>query len=347
MRVLVTGGNGFIGSYVCSALRNADHEPLSFDHHYHPRSGETFLGSVTDSTAVTDAAAHVDGIIHLAAVLGTQETISNPRPAAEVNVIGSINVFEAAVQYDLPIVYVGVGNHWMREQGAGSYTISKTCAEDFARMYHQYRGARISVVRPVNAYGPGQSVASPFGSSKVRKITPAFVCRALCGMPIEVYGSGNQVSDMVYVADVARTMVAALGSGHFGPFGVGPLESHTVNDVAHMIEREVYRGQGAPPIVNLPMRPGEVAEAKVTADTSELDKIGIDPARFVSLEHGIAETVAWYQEHEGATWHRPAGIELTRVLDQQTRLDQCRERDECCMPGCAEPHFPYCERHDV
>ena len=307
MKVLVTGGNGFIGSYVCTALRSAGHEPLSFDHHRHP-IGETFLGSVTDSSAVTDAAAHVDGIIHLAAVLGTQETITNPRPAAEVNVLGSINVFEAAVQYDLPIVYVGVGNHWMREQGAGSYTISKTCAEDFARMYHQYRGARISVVRPVNAYGPRQSVAAPFGSSKVRKIIPAFICRALCGMPIEVYGSGEQVSDMVYVTDVARTMVATLGSGHFGPFGVGPVESHTVNEIAHMVERVAYRGKGAPPLIHLPMRPGEVAEAKVTADTSQLDKIGVYPSKFVNLEHGIAETVAWYRENEGTTWHRPAQV---------------------------------------
>ena len=303
MRVLVTGGNGFIGGYVRAALESIGHQPLSFDHYSH--SGETFLGSVTDASAITDAAAHVDAIIHLAAVLGTQETILNPRPAAEVNVIGSINVFEAAVQYGLPVVYVGVGNYWMREHGAGAYTITKTCAEDFARMYHRYRGALISVVRPVNAYGPGQSVAAPFGSSKVRKITPAFICRALCGMPIEVYGSGDQVSDMVHVTDVARTMVAALGSSEFGPFEVGPIESHTVNDVAHIVEQAVYGNETVPPIVHLPMRPGEVPESRVTADTSRLNKIGVDPTQFVTLEQGIAETVGWYRENEGTAWHRP------------------------------------------
>jgi len=195
---------------------------LSFDHlrpgalffdHVRPADGEIFLGDVTDASAVTEAAAHVEGIIHLAAVLGTQETISNPRPSAEINILGSLNVFEAAVQYDLPVVYVGVGNHWMRNHGGGSYTISKSCAEDFARMYHAHRGLKVTIVRPVNAYGPRQSVAAPFGTSKVRKITPSFICRALSNSPIEVYGDGTQVSDMVHVTDVAKVMVKALGSG--------------------------------------------------------------------------------------------------------------------------------------
>jgi UDP-glucose 4-epimerase len=304
VKVLVTGGAGFIGSYVCAELTAQGHQPLRFDHHRHGND-EVFLGDVRDATAVTEAAAHVDGIIHLAAVLGTQETILNPRPAAEVNILGALNIFEAATQYDLPVVYAGVGNHWMREHGTGAYTISKTAAEDFARMYDKFRGGRISVVRPVNAYGPGQSVAAPFGTSKVRKITPAFVCRALSGMPIEVYGSGEQVSDMVYITDVAKTFVAALGSGVFGPIGVGPLESTTVNEFADIVNREVYGDSHAPALVHLPMRPGEVPDAVVNADTSHLKDIGIDPKGFVGLEQGVALTVDWYRQQEGIVWHRP------------------------------------------
>jgi len=304
MKVLVTGGSGFIGSYVCDELRSLGHEALSFDHHRHD-GHEVFLGDVKDASAVTDAAAHVDGIIHLAAVLGTQETITNPRPAAEVNILGSINIFESAVQYDLPVVYVGVGNHWMRDHGTGAYTISKTCAEDFARMYSAYRDGQISVVRPVNAYGPRQSVAAPYGTSKVRKVTPAFICRALCGMPIEVYGSGEQVSDMVYVEDAARVMVRALGSGVFGPIGVGPAKSVTVNDFANMINREVYGNAPAPELVHLPMRPGEVPDAVVSADLTHLPDIDITPHSFTGIELGIARTVSWYRQNEGVTWHRP------------------------------------------
>lgn len=304
MKILVTGGSGFIGSYVCSELITQGHEPLTFDHHRHDGS-DVFLGDVRDASAVTEAAAHVDGIIHLAAVLGTQETITNPRPAAEVNILGALNIFEAAAQYDLPIVYAGVGNHWMRDHGTGAYTISKTAAEDFARMYHKFRDGRISVVRPVNAYGPGQSVAAPFGTSKVRKITPAFICRALSGMPIEVYGSGNQVSDMVYVTDVAKTFVAALGSGVFGPIGVGPTTSTTVNEFAHIVNAAVYGDTEPPALAHLPMRPGEVPDAVVNADTSHLASIGIDVEAFIGIPEGVAMTVTWYAENEGTVWHRP------------------------------------------
>ena len=308
-KVLVTGGSGFIGSYVCDALKTSGYEPLKFDHNRHAGDDEVFLGDVRDASAVTEAVAHVDGVIHLAAVLGTQETISNPRPSAEINVLGSLNVFEAAVQYDLPVVYIGVGNHWMRDHGTGAYTISKTCAEDFARMYNKFRNARISVVRPVNAYGPGQSVAAPFGTSKVRKITPAFICRALSNMPIEVYGDGTQISDMVHVTDAARVMVAALESNVFGPIGVGPAQSCTVNDFANAIQEEVFKYSGhhqtLPPLVHLPMRPGEVPNSVVNADLSNLPAIGIDPDTFVPLDVGIAETVQWYRENEGNVWHRP------------------------------------------
>ena len=304
MKVMITGGSGFIGTAVQRELQAQGHDVLCFDHHQHAGK-EMFLGDVRDASAVTDAAAHVDAIIHLAAVLGTQETIINPRPAAEINILGSLNVFEAAVQYNLPVVYAGVGNHWMRDYGTGAYTVSKTCAEDFARMYQKFRGANISVVRPVNAYGPGQSVAAPFGTSKVRKITPAFVCRALSQMPIEIYGSGNQVSDMVHVEDVARVMVSALGSGVFGPIGVGPEQSVTVNDFARMINREVYGNDSAPDLVHLPMRPGEVPDAVVNADISLLPSIGINPSSFIPLEDGVAETVSWFRENKGITWHQP------------------------------------------
>lgn len=310
MKVLVTGGNGFIGTYVRAELKAQGHESLSFDHHAKGgirRPDSAILGDVRDATSVTDAAARVDAIIHLAAILGTQETIANPRPAAEVNVMGSLNVFEAATQYDLPMVYIGVGNHWMREHGGGSYTITKTCAEDFARTYRKHRGTKITVVRPVNAYGRGQSVAAPFGSSKVRKILPSFICRALSGMPIEVYGSGDQVSDMVHVTDVAKVLVKAIGHSEIGPIEVGPVLSATVNDIADMVRQRVWdTTMIAAPITHLPMRPGEVPEAKVTADTKTLDALGIDPWRFTPLISGISDTVDYYLSEKGRSWHPPA-----------------------------------------
>lgn len=319
-KVLVTGGSGFLGHYVINELINAGYGVMVLDHSIGgPTRGihedvEVFHGDVRDATAVTEAAAHVDGIIHLAAVLGTQETIKNPRPSAETNILGSLNVFEAANQYDLPVVYAGVGNHWMRTAGAGSYTISKTAVEDYARMFNKFRNGKISVVRPVNAYGPLQSIATPYGSSKVRKIMPSFICRALLGDDIELYGGGLQISDCVFAKDVAKTFVRALEyTSLHAPetFGVGPTKSHTVREIAELVQEsvaDVNKSLGRPAktsqIVDLPMRPGEVPNAVVSADTSNLHLLGLNPDRdFVSLKEGIHITTwfiatTWLPEYE-------------------------------------------------
>ncbi|MFG3170551.1 NAD-dependent epimerase/dehydratase family protein [Streptomyces sp. NPDC048200] len=310
MKVLVTGGSGFIASWIRKDLLARGHQVLIFDHQDRRQpladGEEFFLGDVRDATAVTEAAAHCDGIIHLAAVLGTQETISNPRPSAETNILGSLNVFEAGTQYNLPVVYAGVGNHFMRLQGTGCYTITKSAAEDLARMYNAYRdGGRITIVRPVNAYGPGQSVAAPYGTSKVRKIAPSFACRALVGTDIEVYGDGTQISDCVYVEDVARVFATALqynaatGRPTEKPVEVGPLTSVTVNDIARAVAGYASEVTGQPPVgvKHLPMRPGEVPNAIVTSDTSTLQQIGMTAADFVPLDEGLRRTVDYYATH--------------------------------------------------
>ncbi|MET9517403.1 NAD-dependent epimerase/dehydratase family protein [Streptomyces sp. NPDC002994] len=308
MKVLVTGGSGFIASWIRKELTARGHQAIVMDHQDRRQhladSEEFFLADVRDPTAVTEAAAHADGIIHLAAVLGTQETITNPRPSAETNIIGSLNVFEAAAQYNLPTVYAGVGNHAFRLIGTGCYTITKSAAEDLARMYNLYRdGGRITIVRPVNAYGPGQSVAAPYGTSKVRKILPALSCRALTGSPIEVYGDGTQISDCVYVADVANAFVTALEyTAEHGPterpVEVGPLESRTVNDIARLVGEHAALLTGREPVgvVHLPMRPGEIPNAVVSSDTETLKQIGLDAADFVPLEDGIRRTVEYFHD---------------------------------------------------
>ncbi|MCX4504552.1 NAD-dependent epimerase/dehydratase family protein [Streptomyces anulatus] len=297
MKVGVTGGAGFIGEHVCDELARRGHHPLVFDHKgRHNPPHPVMLGDARDPVAMAELAAHVDGIIHLAACLGTQETIANPRPAAITNVEGGLNFLEACAQYNIPGVYIGVGNHWMNN----TYSISKTTVERFAAMFNKERGTRINTVRLVNAYGPRQSVAPPFGPAKVRKITPAFVCRALTGQTIEVYGDGQQVSDMVHVMDGAKALVTALEKAAQSivfdkVVEVGPAEHRTVNQVAQeVIAAAVSLDYPAVNLKHLPMRPGEIPGAHVTADTSTLALVDMSADTLIPLRDGIIHTVDWY-----------------------------------------------------
>ena len=195
--VLVTGGAGFIGGYVVEELLGRGYIVHILDSRGRTVPGAiTTLGDIRDTAAVGHAVWHADGVIHLAGVLGTAEMIAAPRPAIEVNVFGALNVFEAAATHGSPVVNIATGNHWMDN----TYSISKDTADRFARMFVAFRGGRITTVRAFDAYGPRQVPAAPFGPSRVRKIIPSFICRSLTGLPIEVYGDGEQVIDLIYVA---------------------------------------------------------------------------------------------------------------------------------------------------
>lgn len=342
MKIGVTGGAGFIGGYVCEEAARRGHHVVTLDHRADGSlpshlqaiadSGclDVRLGDVRSAVDMAELAAHVDGVIHLAACLGTQETVRNPMPAAETNIFGGIHFLQACAQYDVPGAYIGVGNHFMDN----SYSITKTTIERFVRMYNSERHTRVNIVRALNAYGPRQSVAPPFGSAKVRKIMPAFVCRALTGQDIEVYGDGLQVSDMVAVHDVARALVLAVELAAEGvvldrAVEVGPPadQSMTVRDVAQRVIAEAAsRGYPQAGIVHLPMRPGETPGARVTADTSTLELVGIHPESLTPFSRGAAQTVGWYAENWLPQW----------LTGQATR----HECEDACNPGnCPRQDF--------
>jgi UDP-glucose 4-epimerase len=272
-------------------------------------------------------------------VLGTAETIDNPLPAANINILGTLNVFEAADRYRIPIVYAAVGNSGI---GRGTYCITKACGEEFVKMYREDRGSIIAAVRPMNAYGPRQSAPAPFGSSKVRKIVPSFVCSALSDIPMPLYGGGTQISDAVFVRDVAESFVKTLevlkdGQIPNHPIDIGNLKPVSVRQVAEQIRQEIPSAK----IDDLPMRLGEphggpvssvdvvdrIAQAVqdsvpelnpidirravkllgtvVAADPATMRNVGIEPERFTSLEDGIRITVDWFRANQGITWRFP------------------------------------------
>lgn len=312
----VTGGHGFIGSYVVDELLERGYKVAVLDRMDHAAEDseegelaqqrnfnghtELHLGDIRDEVAVTEFAAHVEGIIHLAGCLGTQETIANPTPAAQTNILGGLNVLKAVTQYGLPLVNIAVGNYFEDN----TYSLTKHTVERFCNMFRKYSGTRVTTVRALNAYGPRQSVAAPYGTSKVRKIMPSFVNRGLRHDVVEVYGDGEQIMDMIYVEDVATALVAALEH----TMHVGPLEQvleagsglrTTVNQILTTVldETEKLTGKRSE-VVHVPMRPGETPGAVVVGDPSTLDvlrEFGWDAANMVGLDAGVRATVAYYQ----------------------------------------------------
>jgi UDP-glucose 4-epimerase len=305
--ILVTGGNGFIGRYVVEELQSRGYMVDVFDRHTSNNSipqtqkwaSGSYFGDIKDATLVTDAISHVDGVIHLAGVLGTQETIANPVPAAETNILGGLNVINACAQYDVPLINIAVGNYWMQN----TYSITKNTIERFIEMKVKYEGKAFSSVRALNAYGPRQVPVAPWGSSRVRKIMPSFICRALSGEPIEIYGDGEQIMDMIYVTDVAYILVSALE--HLDASGptertieAGTGRDTTVNDIAAAVNVSALDiADIGVPIRHLSMRPGEDPNSVVKADTSTLLQLDLDAGDFTTLEAGVHETVRYFKDY--------------------------------------------------
>jgi UDP-glucose 4-epimerase len=297
-KVLVTGGNGFIGSFVVDNLLERGITPIIFGRQIPQpwkEGARFFLGDTRDFTSVHEAVALSDGVIHLAGVLGTSETINEPRPAVETNIYGGLNIFKACQNYGKKCSYISVGNYWMNN----SYSITKDTAERLAWMFNRELGTKIAVSRALNAYGPRQK------SEPVRKIMPNFVLPALRDEELIVYGDGSQVMDMIYVADVADVLVRALLVDHgqyiYNPlqgenkapkFDIGTGRNTTVQQVAEMVIKKVGKGR----IKNVPMRKGEPEHSVVLGNPETLAPLydGNIP-KLVQLEEGLDRTIEYYE----------------------------------------------------
>ena len=286
MRILVTGGDGFIGRRVAERVRVHGHEPVLFDRTKGSSNETVILGDVRDADSVDEAVYHADGVIHLAGILGTQETVQNPYPSASTNIIGALNVFESVARHKTRCVDITVGNYWM----LNPYSITKWCTEKFALMYNAERGTQIAVVRGMNAYGPGQKVGP------VRKVIPTFVCQALANEDITVYGDGTQKMDMIYVDDLAEILVLALLRDH-GVYDdvidAGTGVALSVNEIAETI---ISACGSSSKLKHLPMRPGETPNDVVCADMSVLKSLW--PVTPRSVSDGITPTIEWYRKHQ-------------------------------------------------
>ena len=297
MKVLVTGASGFIGSHVVDELLERGHEVSIFDRFDRRQNlwGDKvkfFLGDVRDKEVVVEAVQMHEGVINLSGILGTMETVDNPHPSVDTNIHGALNIFSGCLagrvlKDGVRAVQIAVGNHFMNN----TYAITKTAIEKFAFMYNKEKGAKIAVVRGLNAYGERQK------HKPVRKITPNFVLRALNGMPIEIFGDGEQVMDMIYVRDLAKVLVSALVQEHGvydKVFEAGTGKRTTVNNIANVVNEVAGNKAG---INHVAMRAGEPERSVVLGDPKTLEPLNIKESDLMSLEEGIERTVKWYKNN--------------------------------------------------
>jgi UDP-glucose 4-epimerase len=275
VRVLVTGSSGFIGAHVCAELTRRGHEPVPFD-----RPALDIRNAADVDWALYDR--DLGGVVNLAGMLGTPELFGSEQDAAEVNIIGALNVYDAAARFGgIPVVQIGTGHKGQ----PNPYAITKACAEDLGLARARWLGEKITVVRAYHVYGPGQLPGPPYGPAGVHKFFPTFACRALSGLPLELCGGGGQLIDPVHVSDVAVALADAIG----GPYGqvveAGCGKPVSVAQVAADI-----RDLADPltvPMADAPDRAGEPRDAEVVAEV---------PACRNPWPYLVPETVEWYRQ---------------------------------------------------
>ncbi|HQC52080.1 MAG TPA: NAD-dependent epimerase/dehydratase family protein [Lentisphaeria bacterium] len=305
MRVLVTGGAGFIGSHLVEHFQGkADVRVLD-----NLRSGrlsnlqgfdvDFIEGSILDDALLAKAMSGVDVVFHLAAMISVPESMGKPIECVEINTIGTLKVLEAAARAgvkklclstsaaiygDNPIV---PKRETMLPEPKSPYAETKLSGEYYCGIYTREGRLDTACLRYFNVFGPRQDPKSQYAAA-----VPIFISRALRQEPITIFGDGEQTRDFIYVKDiVAANVFFALESPATGVFNIAYGGKITINDLARrIIELTGSRSQ----IVYLPERAGDVKHSSAAID--KLSAAGFRPG--ADFDRGLAETIAYFAAQE-------------------------------------------------
>ena len=303
MKILVTGGAGFIGSNIVKSLLDLGHEPIVLDN---ITSGyrenllpevKFFEGDTRNQAQLLEAAESCGVILHLAASVGNKRSIDHPQLDSEINVIGTLNVLEIARAYHINrIVFsssAGIFGELKTlpikedhpQEPDSPYGTSKLAAEKMCLVYNKLYGMHNICLRYFNVYGPNQRYDA-YGN-----VIPIFANRLLKGEPLIVFGDGEQTRDFVNVHDVVKANIkAALSSEVKGVFNIGSGTRVSINELTRLMQKvsgvrtEIQHG---------PPRPGDVRDS--LADVSSARKsFGFEPS--MDLHPGLIEYWDWIRQ---------------------------------------------------
>jgi UDP-glucose 4-epimerase len=294
MHSVVFGGQGFIGAQIVRTLLNKGDCVTVADTSATSRRCDELFGAgavkakridILDAPSLRVVTDGADSVYHLAGILGTSELEDNVVKGIQVNILGAVNVFSACVETRVPVLfYPAKPNVWLN-----TYTITKLAAEQFAQLYGMNTDTTICSLRYFNVFGPNQA------SGPVRKIIPSFAQRAMRGLPIEVFGNGEQVVDMIFSQDLARITVAFTEAARCSvPLDCGRGIGMTVNAVADAVNLYFDNRAG---VRHSPMRRGETPDTQLVADIHPLQQL-LGNLSFTSWESSLATTLRWYETQE-------------------------------------------------
>jgi len=303
MKILVTGGAGFIGSNIVDALIENGHEVAIIDNlstgkeeNINPKASFSNV-DITDFEALESVfqSFKPEIVFHVAAQIDVRKSMEDSSFDAEVNVVGSVNLFSLCVQYGIKrIVFSSTGGALYGEpeelpakedspiQPLSPYGVSKYCAEQYLNYFKRLYGIERVILRYGNVYGPRQD---PLGEAGVIAI---FTNKILKGESPTVFGDGNQTRDYVFIEDVVRANVLAL-EGKEGIYNIGTGKETSLNRLIEIF-LDVLGKEVKPEYA--PQRIGEVYRISLDCERAKRE-LGFVPK--YPLAEGIIKTIEWYR----------------------------------------------------
>jgi len=317
MKILITGGAGFVGSHLCEKYTKNGDTVLCLDnfmngnlmnirHLLNHRNFKLIQGDIQNYDLLEKLMRDVDAVFHLAAQIHVDRSIIEPKLTYDINVLGTQNILEVARMYDVEkVVHASTSEVYGSAEYAPMdekhplnaphpYGASKIAADRMCYAYIETYGMNICIMRPFNLYGPRQKDSGYGGAISI------FTKRVLSNMPPIIYGSGEQTRDYTYVEDIVRAydLILKYAKPIREPVNFGTGVDVKINDLAAKIIK--LCGKDMKP-VHVDGRPGEVD--RLIADISKAKKLGWKPK--FSLDVGLEKFVDWYQNYKFEEWAKP------------------------------------------